>query len=361
MSLGIPSGLIAVLKPVSITTSSLPGGVQNSAYSQSVAATGGTGTYTWSVISGSLPAGLSLNSGTGAITGTPTGYGTSNFTVQATSAGIPGTQALSITVSQRVFTQTISSNTADINMAVLFGNPSGGAGYSYTITIDSGVTVYGTNAPSYAALDIGSMPAGSSIYIVNNGSIFGKGGNGANSPNTPGATGNNGGAGGPAIMTSMPISITNNGVIGGGGGGGGSGGVLGVNGVSGGGGGGGQSFVASSGGTVTYPGTAGAGQNGGSSGGGNGGGGGADGTSGGGSGGTNGATGSAGANYNSVGTSGYTAPGGGGGGWGAAGGNGGSGYDSIFGGAGGAGGKAVESSGQSITWLATGTRYGALT
>jgi hypothetical protein len=35
------------------------------------------------LLAGSLPAGLTLNASTGAITGTPTGSGTSNFTIQA--------------------------------------------------------------------------------------------------------------------------------------------------------------------------------------------------------------------------------------------------------------------------------------
>jgi hypothetical protein len=51
------------------------------AYSQTLAATGGNGTLVWSLDSGSLPAGLSLSSG-GVISGTPTGTGTSNFTVR---------------------------------------------------------------------------------------------------------------------------------------------------------------------------------------------------------------------------------------------------------------------------------------
>jgi Putative Ig domain/IPT/TIG domain/Carbohydrate binding domain (family 11) len=83
---------------LNITTTSLPGGTQGSAYSQSVTATGGTAPYTWSISAGSLPAGLSMSSA-GAISGTPTGTGTSNFTVQCSdSAAGSDTQALSINV-----------------------------------------------------------------------------------------------------------------------------------------------------------------------------------------------------------------------------------------------------------------------
>src|SRR5207248_5729553 len=66
---------------LTVTTSSLPSGTVGVGYSQTVAATGGTGGYTWLTTTGSLPAGLSLAAG-GAISGTPTAAGTSNFTVQ---------------------------------------------------------------------------------------------------------------------------------------------------------------------------------------------------------------------------------------------------------------------------------------
>ena len=54
-----------------ISTTSLPGGQVSTAYSATLVATGGTKPYTWSLTSGTLPAGLSLNASSGAITGTP--------------------------------------------------------------------------------------------------------------------------------------------------------------------------------------------------------------------------------------------------------------------------------------------------
>src|SRR5208283_5398768 len=69
-----------------VVTTSLPAGTAGTSYSATLAATGGTSPYRWSISSGSLPAGLSLNANTGAITGTPTVAGTSNFTVQVTDA-----------------------------------------------------------------------------------------------------------------------------------------------------------------------------------------------------------------------------------------------------------------------------------
>jgi hypothetical protein len=65
------------------------------AYSQTLAAAGGTPPYTWS---GTLPAGLTL-SAAGAITGTPTTAGTSNVTIQVTdSANATASAAFTLTV-----------------------------------------------------------------------------------------------------------------------------------------------------------------------------------------------------------------------------------------------------------------------
>ena len=69
--------------PLQITTSSLPNGAVGQWYSATLTATGGTESYTWSIASGSLPGGLSLNASTGEISGIPTGAaGPINLTVK---------------------------------------------------------------------------------------------------------------------------------------------------------------------------------------------------------------------------------------------------------------------------------------
>ena len=56
------------------------------AYSEQLYAAGGTTPYTWSISSGALPTGTSINSSTGLISGTPTVAGTYNFTVKIVDA-----------------------------------------------------------------------------------------------------------------------------------------------------------------------------------------------------------------------------------------------------------------------------------
>ena len=89
---------IVINDPLAVTTNSLPLGNVGSAYGQTLTATGGGSLYTWSIISGSLPAGLTLTASTGVISGTPTTVETANFTVQVTDANTTASKALSISI-----------------------------------------------------------------------------------------------------------------------------------------------------------------------------------------------------------------------------------------------------------------------
>lgn len=84
--------------PTITTTSPLPTGAFNVAYSQQLAASGGTTPYTWALASGALPAGLKLSS-TGLISGTPSAGTTANFSIKVTGKdGLSSTQAFSLTI-----------------------------------------------------------------------------------------------------------------------------------------------------------------------------------------------------------------------------------------------------------------------
>jgi len=133
-----------------ITTNSLAGGQIGQAYDQPVSATGGTTPYAWSVSSGSLPNGLSINASTGTISGTPTTAGTFEFTVQAADAGDPqqtDNQALSITVNPA---------TLDITTTSLV---SGKVGTAY----NQPVSAIGGTTPYTWSISSGSLPPGLSI------------------------------------------------------------------------------------------------------------------------------------------------------------------------------------------------------
>ncbi|MDE1155945.1 MAG: putative Ig domain-containing protein [Acidobacteriaceae bacterium] len=133
--------------PLSITSGAPPIGTVGVAYTMALAADGGTTPYTWSLLAGSLPAGLTLSSA-GAITGTPTAQGTSNFTVQvADSAGATATATLSITVDAEVTTPLVITSGAP---------PSGTVGTAYTMTLGAS----GGTLPYAWSLSSGSLPSG---------------------------------------------------------------------------------------------------------------------------------------------------------------------------------------------------------
>jgi hypothetical protein len=140
---------------LSVSTASLPNGTVGAAYSQTLAATGGTGGNTWSTTSGSLPQGLSL-SGTGAITGTPTATGTANFTVQvADSSGTRATKALTIAVDAAALSISTSS----------LPNATVGTAYSQTLNATGGTGGYSWTLTS------GTLPQG--LSLGNSGAITG--------------------------------------------------------------------------------------------------------------------------------------------------------------------------------------------
>lgn len=135
-------------QPPTVTTSSLPGATVGTAYSSTLAASGGTTPYTWSITSGSLPAGLSLTASSGAISGTPTASGTSSFTVQVKdAANNTGTKSLSITVGA----STLAITTTSV--------PGGQVNTSYSafLVASGGTTPYSWSISS------GSLPAGLSL------------------------------------------------------------------------------------------------------------------------------------------------------------------------------------------------------
>src|SRR5438270_581389 len=149
-----PSFTFFLSRQLAIATTSLPDGVLNSSapYSAQLQSMGGTAAVTWSLATGTLPAGLSLNATTGAITGTPTAAGTSAFMVNARDSANPpnsATTALSITISTTAPTFAIS--TAEL--------PNGSIGTPY----DQMLTATGGTGTLTWSVSSGSLATGLSL------------------------------------------------------------------------------------------------------------------------------------------------------------------------------------------------------
>ena len=105
------------------------------AYSDTLAVTGGTGPFTWSVSSGSLPAGVTLNSSTGVLSGTPATPGLYSFTVRVSDAfGQTATQGLNLTVAVGPIVIATSASTGTATQG-------GTAGFTVTVT-NTAATAY---------------------------------------------------------------------------------------------------------------------------------------------------------------------------------------------------------------------------
>ena len=126
---------IVINQKPEITTGSLATGKVGAAYSQKLAATGNT-PITWTIESGSLPAGLTLTGDT--ISGTPTAAGTFNITVKAENDYGTATKAYTLTVSNE-----------DIPVITTTSLPAGlvGTAYSQTLAADSVCLLYTSPSP----------------------------------------------------------------------------------------------------------------------------------------------------------------------------------------------------------------------
>jgi predicted amidohydrolase len=137
--------------PLSFTTDSLPDGEQDAAYGATLTATGGTTPYSWSVVSGTLPAGLTLASDTGTISGTPTAAGTNTFTAQVTDADFhSATRTLSLIIRAGTWQELMpvsasawSAFASRSQSAPVVSTSSGANGYALSISGGGLPDVYG--------------------------------------------------------------------------------------------------------------------------------------------------------------------------------------------------------------------------
>lgn len=156
--------------PITVSPSTLPNGTVGTTYSQTITASGGTAPYTFTVISGTLPTGLTLSSATGVLSGTPTATGSLTFTVRATdSANCFGSQVYTIVINAP------GCPTIALSPSIL---PAATAGAPYSQTI----TASGGTAPYTFSLTSGSLPPGLTLSASGASSALLSG-----TPTTPGS------------------------------------------------------------------------------------------------------------------------------------------------------------------------------
>ncbi|MFC5742326.1 Ig-like domain-containing protein [Dyella tabacisoli] len=135
---------------LAMTPVSLPNGIAETAYSQAVSASGGITPYTYSVASGALPVGVTLNAATGALSGTPTVAGHFTFAIRvvdsSTGAGSPAMLTMNYAVD--ITAPAITVTPASLPAAQV------GANYSQNISASGG------SSPYAFSVSAGSLPGG---------------------------------------------------------------------------------------------------------------------------------------------------------------------------------------------------------
>lgn len=134
---------MVLVDPLVIDTAFLPVGTVGYSFTTALAASGGTGPYSWSVTDGSLPLGLVLDS-TGALTGVPGGIGEVQFTVGVEDAA------------GRAVERSFTSETINPLVILTPSLPTGttGSGYSFTMGGSGG------RAPHVWSVSSGALPSG---------------------------------------------------------------------------------------------------------------------------------------------------------------------------------------------------------
>ncbi len=132
-----PSTNTSPSNTLAITTTSLAAGTVGAAYNSPVAAAGGATPYTYSATN--LPGGLSINSATGAITGTPSqsSVGTESVTIKVTDSTTPSPESAASNLSIKISPAKLAVTTASL--------PGGATGSPYpstTLQASGGVTPY---------------------------------------------------------------------------------------------------------------------------------------------------------------------------------------------------------------------------
>ena len=141
----VPVVISFPITPPEITTDSLPDGTYATSYTKTLGATGGTGTYnTWTIAAGALPPGVTLNTSTGVLSGTPTKAGvyTVSFTVTDSNTKTSATRSYTVAIDKVAVTVAASSHT------VPYGSSTPAVTPSYATLVGSDTTTTLKTAPN---------------------------------------------------------------------------------------------------------------------------------------------------------------------------------------------------------------------
>jgi len=144
--------LVVAPQTLVLPPQALPSAQVDVGYAYTLQATGGSAPYRWSISSGALPIGITLNTATGVITGTPTTSGTSAFAVSLTDSGSPAqSQTLQMSLPVAAAPATPAPPPAGTTWYV---RPDGGSRYSSNMQngqcngkSDTAYPGHGTNQP----------------------------------------------------------------------------------------------------------------------------------------------------------------------------------------------------------------------
>lgn len=175
---GEPTGSGTVKIAPTITTESLPDGEVGTVYSQTLTATGDP-TITWNVTSGTLPAGLTLGTNTGTISGTPTAEEAPTFTVTATNASGSDSKEYTIQIAAKsdttppMLTAGTVNRTSDTDATVTFTSDEAGTYFYEVVNSGEGAPTDITSGTIYTLtsdtniITLTNLTAGAKdIYIV---------------------------------------------------------------------------------------------------------------------------------------------------------------------------------------------------
>ncbi len=147
------SATLSVTCPViTLAPTTLPGGRVAVAYSQTITGSGGTAPYTFAVVAGTLPAGLTLTS-SGVLAGTPTTAGSSTFTIRGTDANSCSADLVATIV---IAAAPVPPPVCPVITLAPNPVPNGTVGVAYSVTMSGS----GGTAPYSFGVPLGTLPAG---------------------------------------------------------------------------------------------------------------------------------------------------------------------------------------------------------